>query len=394
LDACPNTKKKFNFDSREVEFEVNNNLPDAFSELAIKACLQLVRVYPPFNFPKLKIKLVSEFKGNILEKYTPTQLKTLPISVSLGGIDADKKLPEIKLCVDILAIGVITHNQLSEQEEKYFIAGRLNDHCADLFVKLLDPTMMHEGAHLWHKNQSEFFKLRKKARIKAERSLKKYAIIKEAANTNISRFMKIARFLTAKKDERFTEPLEKRWLEIWKDIYFLLRNFIELIFIEGIAMYMENIQQYKFEPEIMKKNYEEALEVIYNFRKNLHKILQLQNLQVKEERKLMRSRTLDEISIFNSTFEELTIEMEWMKNVAYTVGSHMVYLIMYSHQNPLFIEEISKMNVPVFIDEYVKSCRHLGFAPLVSLRSGEGVFDYGKALMHWRRSFEFIKRAK
>ena len=108
----------------------------------------------------------------------------------------------------------------------------------------------------------------------------------------------------------------------------------------------------------------------------------------------MSSRTSDEILNFRLIFEELTIEMEWMKNVSYTVGAHMVYLILYSHQNPLFIEEISKMNVPAFIDEYVKSCRHLGFAPLVSFRSGEGVFDYGKALIHWRRSFEFIKRAK
>src|SRR3989338_2574618 len=207
----PKYKKKFNFDSREVEFEVNNELPYAFSELAIKACLQLVRVYPQFNFPKLKIKLVSQFKGNILERCTISQLKTLPIPVSLGEIDPRKKLPEIKLCIDILARAVITHNQLSEQEENYFITGRLNDHCADLFVKLLDSIMIHEGTHLWHKNQSEFFKLRKKARIKAERSLKKYAIVKEATNTNIARFMKIARFLTAKKDERFTEPLEKRW---------------------------------------------------------------------------------------------------------------------------------------------------------------------------------------
>ncbi|MFH0868234.1 MAG: hypothetical protein V1831_02890 [Candidatus Woesearchaeota archaeon] len=384
----PKYKKKFHFGSREVEFDVNNKLPDTFSELAIRACLQLVEIYPPFNFPKLKINLVSEFKGNVFEKHTISELKNLPIPVSLGGIDPGKKLPEIKLCIDILAIGVITNNQLSEQEIGYFITGRLNQHCINLFIEQLNKTMMHEGTHLWHKNQSEFLKLRKKARIKAERSLKKYTILKEATKQNIARFLRI------KKNEQFTEILEKRWLEVWKDVYLMLRNFIELTFIEGIAMYMENMQQYKFEPERMKKNYEEALEVIFNFRKKLYNILQQQKLQVQEERNLMRSRTPDEIEEFRLIFEELTQEMEWMENVSYSVGAHMVYFILYSHQNPLFIEEISKMNVPTFIDEYIKSCRQLGFAPLISLRGGEGVFDYGRALIYWRRSAEFIKRKK
>lgn len=384
----PKYKRKIKFDSKEIEIEVNNKLPDAFSEIAIKACLQLVETYPPFNFPKLKIKLISEFKGNILEKYTISQLKDLRIPVTLGGIDPRKKLPEIKLYIDILVIGVITHNSLSEQEEQYLITGRPNQHCTNLFIQLLNGTMMHEGTHLWHKNQSEFLKLRNKAKSKAERSLKKYIILKEITNKNI------ARFFRTKKDEGFTEALEKRWLEIWKDVYLLLRDFIELMFIEGIAMYMEGIQQYKFEPEIIQKNYEEALGYISSFRKRFYNILQLQKLQVQEERNIMRSRTPDEIMNFRLTFEELIQEMEWMKIVSYKVGAHMVYLIIYRHKNPLFIEEIVKMNVHAFIDEYVTSCRHLGFAPLVSFRSGEGVFDYGKALISWRRSAEYVKMKK
>ena len=68
---------------------------------------------------------------------------------------------------------------------------------------------------------------------------------------------------------------------------------------------------------------------------------------------------------------------------SYVVGFHMAYSIMYyyyiqNQQNT--IEEIMEISPLKFIREYEKAISSLGLRPVISLNSGNGYFDYNRAL--------------
>lgn len=384
----PKYKKTFTVNSREVEFDVDNEMPAIFSEMAIKGCLQVIEGHWVFKyFPKLKINLNEKFgltlQGiNLILKIHAVQMSA---NVNIKNIRKIRRFPEITINLDVIAIPII--QQLNSQKNdvvlNQFIDGQINSYCAELYVKKLQTDLIHEGTHLWHILQSDFFKVRRALDKKIKLSLKEYGLAK---NEEQIEFIKLLR-------DKKVDPYGlagKQCLDLWKNMRKMLKAFIDMIFAEGLAKYVEDKEGYVFQSEKLTESYEQASPYINMFKRKFETLIKFTEEGVKVE---IEDRNVGSEKVYHVFEKNIPEIIEKMQVIPYSVGPHMVYVILYKN-GPFFIEKLVKMNVFNFVKEYENSCKHFGLTPLVSLYSGNGVFDYKRALIQWQTCSKFIRKIR
>ena len=72
-----------------------------------------------------------------------------------------------------------------------------------------------------------------------------------------------------------------------------------------------------------------------------------------------------------------------MRDCYYTVAPHLLYTIIFAEKGNLTFKEIIRMRTFAFIKLYESCARKLGYSPLVSATSGDGILDYKRMVVEW-----------
>jgi len=100
----------------------------------------------------------------------------------------------------------------------------------------------------------------------------------------------------------------------------------------------------------------------------------------------------DSPAYFWSDNKKYTDTREAFSQSTYHIGLHMVLVIIaYSSvldNQKITIENLMEMSPFQFIKYYEKAAESLGLAPIVSLNSGKGYFDYNRALQKLTQAYK------
>jgi len=221
---------------------------------------------------------------------------------------------------------------------------------------MLKDTCKHEATHLYH------FKINKNILLRG-RSLKKISKIIKKSTKNINLSVKNVKLIK----NRFVCARN------------LLTYFLYGIHIEGIAYYVEKSSDYPLNEPTFKMLYSKGLEGIESINGCVIEIVQ---------------SALKPPSDFRGKMVGLLSKLKGIMSVksdTYEIGCHMVYTILYSNSK-IDLEKIFNLSHFQFIREYERSCKSLGCQPVISLNSGNGVFDYNESIGKLLKVFEMLQK--
>lgn len=193
------------------------------------------------------------------------------------------------------------------------------------FFQESSDVIPHELTHIWHYRFSNVFGVIKKANLILSKKLQKILFYSSVDN-----------------------------LTELRGAFNSLFNFFCT---EGIATYCSYSENNlaPFEKRVFDKFYHDAMTVFQGFQSSIY----------------WKKHTKDKEGI-KKFIKDLSVGK-------YMVGLHVIYAILYMDSETT-IEKLSKMHPFKIIKEYEKHMAKSGYKPVISLTSGEGIFDYKNQL--------------
>ncbi len=149
----------------------------------------------------------------------------------------------------------------------------------------------------------------------------------------------------------------------------ILFGLSRLVFIEGVAKYVEYHQEFKTKEILFSETLFDRLYEHVSSQANKKNEEFLRTLELLKKRNLKQSTVDQCLSIFDGFFHSLS----------YSAGYHMVYTILFVDHNITF-EDILHFQPFEFIRKYEECMAIKGLQPVISVTSGKGVLDYKKML--------------
>jgi len=185
--------------------------------------------------------------------------------------------------------------------------------------------------------------------------------------------------------------------KLLKDMRMEVKLFVDYLYTEGLARYGGRISEYPFDINFLKTQYD-------TFAKRVESDLVAKYMELMENVKNYSKRIvegeseIDPNKKYIKTYEMLNRIHENEKELKpildhfyYELGAHMVYVTFFGNKD-FTIGRAIKLSSFKFIKMYEEACSHFDLKPIVSFTSGNGVFDYKRALQELLKVSIYIKK--